>query len=109
MQKKNAYSQEHKKLLMPQHASLELDGILASIINCQLNRHQVKRCYQYKPPENIISCSKKLIWEHNKEHSSANNEKYENKFISTFNNVFKSSFVNKVALKIMFFEILMFL
>ena len=36
---------------------------------------QGERCYQYKPSEKVISHSKKVTWEYNKEHSSKTNEK----------------------------------
>ena len=52
-----------KKHLMPQHASLELDGTLASILSFQLNQSVGKECYQNKLPENIVSRSKKVTQE----------------------------------------------
>ena len=48
------------KDLTPRRASLELVGALARIINFQLNSDQGGRCYQYKPSEKVISCSKKV-------------------------------------------------
>ena len=59
-----------RKNLTAQRASLSLDGTLSSIISFQLNRTQGETCYQYQPSESVISRSKKVTWEYNKEHSS---------------------------------------
>ena len=45
------------------HASLELDGTLASILSFQLNQSVGKECYQNKLPENVVSRSKKVTQE----------------------------------------------
>ena len=60
-----------RKNLTAQRASLSLDGTLSSIISFQLNRKQGETCYQYQPSESVISKSKKVTWEYNKEHSFA--------------------------------------
>ena len=60
-----------RKNLTAQRASLSLDGTLSSIISFQLNRKRGETCYQYQPSESVISKSKKVTWEYNKEHSSA--------------------------------------
>ena len=64
-----------RKNLTPQRAGLELNGTLASITRFQLNNDQGEQCYQYKPSEKVISCSKKVTREYNKKHSSKANEK----------------------------------
>ena len=72
-EEESVFSRTRKNLTL-QRASLELDGTLASIINFQLNRNRGERCYQYKPSEKVIPCSKKVTWEYNKEGSSKTNE-----------------------------------
>ena len=42
-----------KKSVTPQGASLELDGILPSIVSFHLNWPVGEKCYQYKPSEKI--------------------------------------------------------
>ena len=62
------------KNLTPQHASLEIEGTLSSIISFQLNSPQGESCHQYKPSSQVIARSKKVTWEYNKEHSSKHRE-----------------------------------
>ena len=58
--KKESVFSRIKNDLTPHRASLELVGVLASIINFRLNSDQGERCYQYKPSEKVISRSKKV-------------------------------------------------
>ena len=43
-----------KKNLMPQRASLSLDGSLSSIMSFQLNREKNEPCYKYNPSQNVL-------------------------------------------------------
>ena len=66
-----------RKNLTPQHASLEIEGTLSSIISFQLNRRQGESCHQHKPSSQVIAHSKNVTWEYNKEHSSKHREELE--------------------------------
>ena len=74
MEEESVFSRIRKNLTL-QHASLELDGTLASVINFQWKRGQGEWYYQYKPSEKVISRSKKVTWKYNKEYSSKTNKK----------------------------------
>ena len=64
-----------KKILMPQRASLTLDGLLSSIMSFQLNREKNEPCYKYNPSQNVLKRSKEVTWEYNIEHSKKHKEK----------------------------------
>ena len=64
-----------KNNLMPQRASLSLDGSLSSIMSFQLNREKNEQCYKYNPSQNVLKRSKEVTWEYNTEHSIKHKEK----------------------------------
>ena len=64
-----------KKILMPQRASLTLDGLLSSIMSFQLNREKNEPCYKYNSSQNVLKQSKEVTWGYNKEHSKKHKEK----------------------------------
>ena len=61
-----------KKNVTPQHASLELDRNLLSILSSQLNRPVGEKCYHYKWSEKVVSRSEEVTTEYNQKHSSTN-------------------------------------
>ena len=51
----------------PYRSSLSLDGTLSNILTVKM--HNPEPCYRFEPPDEMLEKSKKVTWEHNKEHS----------------------------------------